>query len=154
MGKQACRCRCHGRFEWDAHGCQAPFTSSARAMSFDRTPCRMMTAQDMRPALGTIPAQRPAAPCVLAKCCSVDLRVAYSGCSYTPSHLVSADALLCLPQQAPLASLLCRALMHVQESASIALPALLLETQAGSQSRGLTLTLTNACMRVFAVSIG
>lgn len=94
MGKQACRWGCHGRFEWDAHSCQAPFRSSARAISFDRTPCRMMTADDMRPALGTIPAQRPAAPCVFAKCCSVDLSVAYSGCSYKPSHPVSADALL------------------------------------------------------------
>ena len=102
-----------GAFEWDVHSRQAPFRSSARPMSFDRTPCSIMTAQDMRPALGTMPAQRPAAPCVLVKCCSVDLSVAYSGCSYTPSRLVSADTLLRLPQQARLIPLLCRALMQV-----------------------------------------
>ena len=123
-------------------------------MSFDRTPCRMMTAQDMRPALGTMPAQRPAAPCVLAKCCSVDLSVAYLGCSYMPSHLVSADTLLRLPQHASLSSLRCRVLMCVRKAAAIALPTLLLETQAESQIMGLTLGSMNACMRVFAVSIG
>ena len=39
-----------------------PFSCSARAMSFDRTPCNMMTAQDMRPALGTMPAHSPDTP--------------------------------------------------------------------------------------------
>ena len=38
------------------------FSCSARAMSFDRTPCNMMTALDMRPALGTMPAHSPNTP--------------------------------------------------------------------------------------------
>lgn len=65
----------------DAEGYVAPFSCSASAMSFERTPCRMMTAHDMRPALGRMPAHSPPMPCVLIRWRSVDPSVAYSGCS-------------------------------------------------------------------------